>query len=128
MIELIDLHKTYFLPHHATIEALKNINIHVNRGEIFGIIGESGAGKSTLIRCVNCLEKPDRGQVLVDTQDLTTLRKPQLRQARQKIGMIFQHFNLLSHRTVYQNIAFPLELAHRSKTQIKAKVEALLDL
>jgi len=128
MIELRNLSKSYTLPGNVQIPALKNINLTVKRGEIFGIIGESGAGKSTLIRSVNLLEPPSSGQVWVDDQDLTQLKPPALRHARQKIGMIFQHFNLLNSRTVYENIAFPLELVGFSKSAIAKKVNPLLEL
>ncbi|HVV68310.1 MAG TPA: methionine ABC transporter ATP-binding protein [Gammaproteobacteria bacterium] len=128
MIELHDLNKSYRLADGAIIPALIDVQISVKRGEIFGIIGESGAGKSTLIRCVNLLEIPNSGKVIVDDQELTALNKKQLRLARRKIGMIFQHFNLINCRTVYQNIAFPLELAGFSKSEIAKKVQPLLEL
>src|SRR5262245_27436920 len=114
MIKLLNLNKIYTLPNDI-LPALVDINLEVKKGEIFGIIGESGAGKSTLIRCINLLEKPTNGQVFVDHKELTQLAKRQLRNQRRKIGMIFQHFNLLNSRTVYQNIAFPLELAGLKK-------------
>ncbi|ETJ45767.1 ABC transporter, ATP-binding protein, partial [human gut metagenome] len=91
--------------------------LDVKEGEIFGIIGQSGAGKSTLIRCINMLEAPTSGSVIVNGTDLTTLSKSDLRKARKDIGMIFQHFNLLSSRTVYDNVAFPLELQGLSKSE-----------
>src|SRR3989344_4921433 len=116
MINLSHLNKTYQTKTH-TLHALKNIHLKVAAGEIFGVIGKSGAGKSTLIRCVNLLERPTSGQVIVDQQDLTNLTKTQLRQARHNIGMVFQHFNLLSTRTVYQNIAFPLQLLGKTKKE-----------
>ncbi|MBW3141487.1 methionine ABC transporter ATP-binding protein MetN [Ferrimonas balearica] len=110
------------------IPALKPLDLHVPAGTIFGIIGSSGAGKSTLIRCVNLLEQPDAGQIVIDGQDLTQLNASGLRQARQQIAMIFQHFNLLVSRTVYQNVALPLELAGAGKSAIRSKVESLLEL
>ncbi|ADN76591.1 D-methionine ABC transporter, ATPase subunit [Ferrimonas balearica DSM 9799] len=110
------------------IPALKPLDLHVPAGTIFGIIGSSGAGKSTLIRCVNLLEQPDAGQIVIDGQDLTQLNAAGLRQARQQIAMIFQHFNLLASRTVYQNVALPLELAGAGKSAIRNKVESLLEL
>ncbi len=128
MIELHELNKYYSLPDGAQINALQEVQISVKRGEIFGIIGESGAGKSTLIRCVNLLETPSSGRVIVDGEELTALNRKQLRLARRKIGMIFQHFNLLNCRTVYQNIAFPLELAGYSNRAISEKVQPLLEL
>ena len=128
MIELRQLHKRYSLPDHTAIEALKGINLTVKSGEIFGIIGESGAGKSSLIRCVNSLEIPDAGQVIIKGQDLMQLDKSQLRQMRRNIGMIFQHFNLLASRTVYENIAFPLTLTKASSTIIAKRVTELMAL
>lgn len=110
------------------ITALKNINLHISQGTIFGVIGSSGAGKSTLIRCVNMLEAPTTGSVIVDGVDLTTLSKSELSRARRNIGMIFQHFNLLSSRTVFENIALPLELAGVNKSEIDRKVTELLTL
>ena len=110
------------------VRALDGIDLSVGRGEIFGIIGRSGAGKSTLIRVVNMLERPTAGRVTVDGIDMAALDGSGLRAARRGIGMIFQHFNLLSSRTVYDNVALPLELAGLRKAEIKAKVEPLLDL
>lgn len=127
MIELINVNKTYRNQQGSTI-ALHEINLHVKPGEIFGVIGPSGAGKSTLIRCINLLERPTHGKVIVDQQDLMHLSKTELRQARHKIGMIFQHFNLLASRTVFENIALPLELLHQNKSVINEKVTALLQL
>ncbi|MBC8016261.1 MAG: methionine ABC transporter ATP-binding protein [Sporomusaceae bacterium] len=127
MITLQEIEKTYQSTN-GTVHALKGINLTVAQGEIFGIIGTSGAGKSTLIRCINMLERPTKGVVTVDGQDLTSLSEQELREERKKIGMIFQHFNLLSSRTVYQNIAFPLELAKRSKYEIDTEVMHLLKL
>ncbi len=127
MIILRNISKAY----HAqakSIEALRDINLHVAPGEIFGIIGKSGAGKSTLIRCVNLLEKPTQGQVIVHGEELTALPLADLRKARRKIGMIFQYFNLLSTRTVYDNIAFPLELAGLKKSARAAIIDPLLEL
>jgi D-methionine transport system ATP-binding protein len=110
------------------VTAVHDINLHVLPGQIFGVIGKSGAGKSTLIRCVNLLERPSSGQVEVNGQDLLTLDPHQLRQARRKIGMIFQHFNLLSTRTVYENIAFSLELANYSRAEIAKIILPLIEL
>ena len=127
MITLQDIEKTYESSN-GLVHALKGINLTVAQGEIFGIIGTSGAGKSTLIRCINMLERPTKGTVTVDGRDFTALSELQLREERKKIGMIFQHFNLLSSRTVYQNIAFPLELAKSSKQEIDTEVMHLLEL
>ncbi|MDR1386298.1 MAG: ATP-binding cassette domain-containing protein [Propionibacteriaceae bacterium] len=112
MISLADLRKSY--PATASspgVEALRGVSLEVAEGEIHGIVGESGAGKSTLVRCVNLLERPSSGRVVVDGVDLTALPESRLRQARRNIGMIFQHFNLLSSRTVQGNVELALELA-----------------
>ena len=127
MIRLVNVEKTYFSKA-GDIAALKKTNIEVKEGEIFGIIGLSGAGKSTLIRCINMLEVPTGGQVFVDGQELTAMNEAQLRKARQNIGMIFQHFNLLASRTVFDNIAFPLEIQGLPKDKIAERVGELLDL
>ena len=127
MIELQHIDKIYHTSS-GDLHALKDINLTINEGEIFGIIGLSGAGKSTLVRCINMLEKPTSGKVIVDGQEMTALGEEQLRKARQNIGMIFQHFNLLSSRTVFGNIAFPLEIQGLDKAAIQKKVEPLLDL
>lgn len=109
------------------LTAVDNISLNVNKGEIFGIIGLSGAGKSTLIRCINRLEEPTSGKIFIDNVDLTSLDKESLRLMRKEIGMIFQHFNLLSQKTVYDNIAFPLELNGENKDQIDKRVNLLLE-
>ncbi len=127
MIKLIGLNKVYGKGSDA-VHALRDVSLHVPQGKIFGVIGASGAGKSTLIRCVNLLERPTQGQVIVDGQDLVALSERDLTQARRQIGMIFQHFNLLASRTVFANIAFPLELAGWNKAQIQTRVDELLAL
>ncbi len=127
MITLEHLNKTYKVKG-QTLPALIDINLQVAPGEIFGVIGKSGAGKSTLIRCVNLLEKPSSGRVIVDGKDLTKLPASALRQARHRMGMVFQHFNLLQSRTVFRNIALPLELLGYDKAAIKQAVLPLLDL
>ncbi|MHB1946910.1 MAG: methionine ABC transporter ATP-binding protein [Gammaproteobacteria bacterium] len=127
MIILNEITKKYSSAE-GEITALQNINLQVKPGEILGIIGKSGAGKSTLIRCVNLLEKPSQGQVIVAGKELTALSSTDLRAARRKIGMIFQHFNLLSSRTVYDNIAFPLELSGCSAAEIAETIIPLLEL
>ena len=127
MIELHQINKTFVTPG-GNVSALSDINIHVKSGEIFGVIGKSGAGKSTLIRCINLLEKPTSGKVVVAGEELTALSTAALRSARRKIGMIFQHFNLLSSRTVYDNVALPLELANYSRQQITHTITPLLEL
>lgn len=127
MIQIEHLTKIFETPSHQVL-ALDDVTLSINRGEIFGIIGLSGAGKSTLIRCINMLEKPTQGSIYVDGQQITSLDKRDLRCARQKIGMIFQHFNLLSSRTVFDNILFPLEIAGVPSAQAKSRVNELLDL
>ena len=108
--------------------ACKDVNVHVKPGDIFGIIGRSGAGKSTLVRCINLLNRPTSGSVIVDGKDLTKMSESELREERRSIGMIFQHFNLLSSRTVYGNVALPLELAGMPKDKIREKVMPLIEL
>ncbi|GEL03546.1 methionine ABC transporter ATP-binding protein [Rummeliibacillus stabekisii] len=109
------------------IRALNSINLKVNKGEIFGVVGFSGAGKSSLIRCVNSLEKPTSGKVIVDGHDLTTISKKRIREVKKSIGMVFQHFNLLNSKTVYANVAMPLILSKVPKDQIKQRVSELLE-
>ena len=127
MIQLQHISKI-FEHNNTPIHALKDISIHVPKGKIYGVIGKSGAGKSTLIRCVNLLEKPTSGKIFFDNQEITNLSNRQLIQVRRKISMIFQHFNLLSSRTVFDNIAFPLELNKTPKAIIKQKVNELITL
>lgn len=126
MITFENITKTYGGKTH--VQALKGISLTIHDGEIFGIIGKSGAGKSTLVRCINMLEKPTTGKVIIDDKELTAMSDSQLRAELKNIGMIFQHFNLLSSRTVFDNIAFPLELAGASKEVIRSKVDSLLEL
>ena len=127
MIELKQLSKTY---HTAAgdVTALEGIDLSIEDGDIFGIIGLSGAGKSTLVRCINLLEKPDAGQVLVDGKDMTRLSDRELRRERQSISMIFQGFNLLMQRTSLENICFPMELAGVKKEAARKKARELLEL
>ena len=124
MIKLSNIRKTY----DGSTYALQGINLDIAKGEIYGIIGKSGAGKSTLIRCINMLEAPTAGEVVVDGLNLTKMADNQLRLARKDIGMIFQHFNLLSSATVYENVAFPLKLSGKSAKEIQDKVLPLLEL
>ncbi len=112
----------------GVVTALDDVSLEIPEGCINGVIGSSGAGKSTLIRCANLLERPTNGRVIVDGQDLVQLTPAQLRGARREIGMIFQHFNLLSSRTVYDNIALPLELAGESSARIEEVIAPLLTL
>lgn len=123
MIELKHITKLY-----GSFKALDDINLTIPDGEIMGIIGQSGAGKSTLIRCINMLEPPTSGEVIINGKDMTKHSARELREERKKIGMIFQHFNLLSNRTVYQNVAFPLELANVPKEEQKKRIEEMLEL
>ncbi|MEZ8825788.1 methionine ABC transporter ATP-binding protein MetN [Vibrio sp. 10N.261.55.A7] len=127
MIEINQVNKVFYQGT-KEIVALKDIDLHIAQGTIFGVIGSSGAGKSTLIRCVNMLSAPTTGSIIVDGVDLTQLSKSELSEARRNIGMIFQHFNLLSSRTVFDNIALPLELAGQSKEHIESKISELLTL
>lgn len=127
MIKLTNIVKVYDTPT-GPFTALKGINLSIARGEIFGIIGLSGVGKSTLVRCINMLERPTSGEVIVDGKDMTKLTDAELREERKNIGMIFQHFNLLSSATVYENIAFPLRLSDMPDEKIKEKVLPLLEL
>ncbi|TCS79386.1 D-methionine transport system ATP-binding protein [Tepidibacillus fermentans] len=110
------------------VVALKEINLEIEKGEIYGIIGYSGAGKSTLIRLINMLEEPTEGEIWVDGRQMNRLSQKELRKARQEVGMIFQHFNLLWSRTVFENIAFPLEIAGVPKEEINQRVNELIDL
>jgi len=110
------------------VHALRDVSLSIGAGEVFGIIGRSGAGKSTLVRAINLLNRPTSGRVIVAGQDLTALDNGALRLARREIGMIFQHFNLLSSRTVFQNVALPLELAGKPKSEIEGTVLPLLEL
>ena len=127
MIKLNNITKIFTLPD-KTLTALDNVSLHVPKGQICGVIGASGAGKSTLIRCVNLLERPTHGAVIIDDVDLTQLSDAELVKTRRQIGMIFQHFNLLTSRTVFENVALPLELENKSKAEIQEKTTALLAL
>lgn len=127
MIAIKNISKTFRLKTNI-LKALDDVSLEIDRGDIVGVIGFSGAGKSTLIRTVNLLEKPDTGQVIVNGKDLTKLGSNELAQERKKIGMIFQHFNLLSSRTVFDNVALPLELDHVRKEEINLKVNELLKI
>ena len=128
MIELQHITQRYPTPEGDVFYALKDVSLHINPGEIFGIIGRSGAGKSTLVRCINFLNRPSEGTVTVNGKCLNTMSEAELRATRRNIGMIFQHFNLLSSRTVFDNAAFPLELTGTDKAAIRAKIDPLLEL
>ena len=127
MIQLQHISKRFMGPS-GPVDALKDVSVHVEKGDIYGIIGFSGAGKSTLIRMVNRLEMPDSGTVTVEGRDLTVLSKSELRKVRRKIGMVFQQFNLLESKTVAQNVAIPLILEGTPKEQIARRVEEVLHI
>lgn len=127
MIQLSNITKVYKTKN-GDLTAVRDVNLTINQGEIFGIIGYSGAGKSTMIRLLNGLEKPTTGEVIVNGEDIAHTSGASLRQARQKISMIFQHFNLLWSRTVEENIAFPLEIAGVSKSERANRVQELVEL
>jgi len=127
VIEFQRLHKSYAVAGRA-VSALQPLDLTIQAGEVFGIIGHSGAGKSTLIRMINRLEEPSGGRLLIDGQDVTALDATDLRTLRRRIGMIFQHFNLLSSRTVAGNVAFPLELAGAPRAEVQARVDELLHM
>ncbi|WP_102273436.1 methionine ABC transporter ATP-binding protein [Cytobacillus massiliigabonensis] len=117
MIHLHKVSKSF-----SQFQVIKSVSLSINKGEIYGIIGASGAGKSTLLRLMNLLESPDEGEVEVNGQDLTKLNSQKLRKARQSIGMIFQHFNLVANKTVYDNVAIPLELARVPRQERRNRV------
>ncbi len=127
MIELVNLNKT-FKTSQGEVSAVRDVNLTIDDGEVFGIIGFSGAGKSTLVRCINLLERPTSGEVVINGVDLTKLNRKQLRGARKKIGMIFQQFNLLAQRTVEANVRYPLDIAGVKRSQAEARVAELLKL
>lgn len=127
MIQLEHISKRYVGPS-GTVDALKDVSVHVEKGDIYGIIGSSGAGKSTLLRMVNQLEKPDTGTVTVAGRELSTLSKAELRKMRRKIGMVFQQFNLLESKTVFQNVAIPLILEGIPKEKITERVKEVLHI
>lgn len=127
MISIEGLHKK-FTSNKNEITAVDDLTLTINEGEIFGVIGYSGAGKSTFVRLLNRLEEPSNGRIVIDNEEITALNTKQLRLARQEIGMIFQHFNLLWSRTVKENIAFPLEIAGLSKSERDKRVKELIGL
>lgn len=127
MITLQNISKT-FIDAGKEVKAVQDVNLTIHDGDIFGIIGFSGAGKSTLVRCINLLERPTSGKVIVDDKEITALSAGELRKARKKIGMIFQHFNLMPSRTIFGNVAYPLKGSGLSKQEIADKVHNLLEL
>lgn len=128
MIQLRSVQKKFRHPEGGWFNAIDDLSLSIEQGEVFGLIGFSGAGKSTLLRMINLLERPDAGAVLIDDQDLTRLSARQLRRARQHIGMVFQQFNLMANRTVAENVAFPLEIAGWSRKAIKQRVAECLQV
>lgn len=128
MIDLNGVRKVYPVKGGSEVVALDDLTLHVERGSIHGIVGQSGAGKSTLIRCLTALERPTEGHIVVDGVDMTTLHGSQLREARRRIGMVFQAANLLDQRTAADNIGYPLRLAREKKPVIARRVEEMLDL
>lgn len=127
MIQIKDVTKT-FVGKDNQVEALKGINLSIQKGEIYGIIGMSGAGKSTLVRCLNFLERPTSGTVLIEGKDLAALKDSELRSMRTQIAMIFQHFNLLMQRTVLDNICFPLEITKVPRAKAVERAKELLEI
>src|SRR5699024_317049 len=127
MISVRELTKVYRQPTRDVV-AIDDINLDIDDGEIHGIIGRSGAGKSTLVRCLTLLDRPTKGQVIVGSQDLTAVSDTELRNARRRIGMVFQHANLLSSRTVAENVAMPLEIVNTKKAERRAKAIELIEL
>ena len=127
LIELKHLTKT-FKGKTQTVDALRDINLQIEQGDIYGIIGMSGAGKSTLVRCINFLERPTSGSVVIDGKDLAALSPKELRQLRQQVAMIFQHFNLLQQRDVRGNIAFAMEIAGMKRADIDKRIDELLEI
>ena len=127
MIRFENVSKT-FRGNGKQVEAVKEVSLHIKKGEIFGIIGYSGAGKSTLVRCINLLERPDRGRIWIGDTEITALKGKSLRKQRRKIGMIFQQFHLFASRNVYENVAYPLKHQGLTGQEIKKRVEELLNL
>ncbi len=127
LIQIKNLEKQY-ISQNNSVNALSDINLDINKGDIYGIIGMSGAGKSTLVRCINFLEKPTSGTVIIGDNDLSKMSEAQLRHVRQKVGMIFQQFNLLMQRNVEDNICFPLEICGMSKNEGRKRAAELLEL
>jgi len=125
LIEFKNITKTFHTKD-KNIDAVKDVSLEISKGEIYGVIGLSGAGKSTLVRCLNRLEEPTSGEIIIDGVNITSLNKKDLNNQRKDIGMIFQHFNLLDQKDVYENIAFPLKLINMDKDKIENRVDELL--
>jgi D-methionine transport system ATP-binding protein len=129
MAEIIVEHVSKsFTSKDGTVEALKDVSLNIETGDIYGIIGMSGAGKSTLVRCMNYLEEPTEGKVFVKDKELGTMSKKELRKQREDIGMIFQHFNLLMQKSVLENVCFPLYIQGKSKKAARARAKELLEI
>ena len=127
MIEIQNISKTFSLTD-GSVEALKNVSLSIQDGDIYGIIGMSGAGKSTLVRCINMLERPTSGAIIVDGKNLCLLTEKELRQERRNITMIFQSFNLMAQKTCLKNVCFPMELAGIKRNDARKKAVELLDM
>lgn len=128
LIEFQAVSKRYYRQKQKDVHALRHVNLKIEKGDVFGIIGLSGAGKTTLLRCLATLEKPTFGQILIRGEDITTLNDQQLRGVRHQMGMIFQHFNLFSSRTVAENIAYPMEICGVPKEEARLRVAELVSL
>ena len=128
MIQIEHLNKTYVSRRGETHTALTDINLTIEDGSVFGIIGQSGAGKSTLVRCLNLLERPTSGSIIINGRDITSLSEKELREFRSSVSMIFQNFSLLQQRTVLRNVMFPLELRHADKKEAEKRARELLEL
>lgn len=128
MIQIEHLNKTYVSRQGETYIALTDINLTIEDGSVFGIIGQSGAGKSTLVRCLNLLERPTSGSIIINGRDITSLSEKELREFRSSVSMVFQNFSLLQQRTVLRNVMFPLELRHADKKEAEKRARELLEL
>lgn len=128
MIQIEHLNKTYVSRQGETHTALTDINLTIDDGSVFGIIGQSGAGKSTLVRCLNLLERPTSGSIIINGRDITSLSEKELREFRSSVSMVFQNFSLLQQRTVLRNVMFPLELRHADKKEAEKRARELLEL
>lgn len=128
MIQIEHLNKTYVSRQGETHIALTDINLTIEGGSVFGIIGQSGAGKSTLVRCLNLLERPTSGSIIINGRDITSLSEKELREFRSSVSMVFQNFSLLQQRTVLRNVMFPLELRHADKKEAEKRARELLEL
>ena len=128
MISLQNISVTFKTDKNKAIHAVQHVSLEVDKGDVYGIVGYSGAGKSTLVRTINLLQRPTEGKVIVSGKEMMALNDKELRESRKKIGMIFQHFNLMRSRTIHDNVAFPLKNSSLSKQEINDKVAELLSL